>query len=128
VILLDTHAWIWWASGDGRLSAPAAQRIDDEPRLGISPISCWEVATLVRKGPLKLRHEVETWIDHALHLRGIELVPLSWWGATLAGTERLDFDKDPADRLIAATALEHELPIVTCDANMHAFESIETIW
>jgi len=53
VILLDTHAWVWFVNGDARLSASAAHAIDRELRVGISAISCWEVATLVRKQRLE---------------------------------------------------------------------------
>jgi len=53
MILLDTHAWIWWASQSPKLSAAAEQAIANEAEVGVAVISCWEVAMLVDKGRLK---------------------------------------------------------------------------
>jgi PIN domain nuclease of toxin-antitoxin system len=54
LIILDTHAWIWWNAEPDKLSGPARQAIDEADEVGICPISCWELAMLVSKNRLKL--------------------------------------------------------------------------
>jgi PIN domain nuclease of toxin-antitoxin system len=79
VILLDTHIWIWLVSGDQRLS-PEQQaflsRCEGEG-LGVSLISCWEVAKKVEKGKLVLDRPVERWIEEALAYPGVQLIGLT---------------------------------------------------
>ena len=58
MILLDTHAWIWWRADPGRLSAPAAALIATTDRIGLSAISVWELAMLVRRGRISLDRDV----------------------------------------------------------------------
>ncbi len=79
MIVLDTHIWIWWVHG-------AAELLDDYRRiieqhevtsLGISAISCWEVAKLVEKGRLTLPCPVDEWLDQALAYPGVQLLPLT---------------------------------------------------
>jgi PIN domain nuclease of toxin-antitoxin system len=128
VIVLDTHVWVWWVNGDEQLSERAYQAIINENRLGICSISCWEVATLVRKGRLAFSVNVEQWIEQALAFPGVEILPLHWHTAMLAGGERFNFENDPADRLIVATAFQYEAPLLTADRKLHAFTEIATIW
>jgi PIN domain nuclease of toxin-antitoxin system len=79
VIVLDTHIWIWWVHGDACLPHSVNDLIrDEEPNgLGISAISCWEVAKLVERKRLELPLAVEDWIDRALGYPGTRLLPLS---------------------------------------------------
>lgn len=87
MILLDTHALIWWANGElQRLSPPALAAIEAEreqaarpgsaPGLLVSAISCWEVAMLVQRGRLALRLEVERWLATVAAIPAIRLLPL----------------------------------------------------
>ena len=64
MILLDTHVWVWWVHGDARLSEKQRQMLDSRTSegLGVSIISCWEVAKLVEYGRLKLPQNVAEWI------------------------------------------------------------------
>ena len=128
MILLDTHAWVWYVDENDELSDMAARTIDQALHVGICSISCWEVATLVRKGRLELSVTPETSVEQALNLPGVELIPLPWRAATRAGTEQFNFDKDPADRMIAATAAEQDIPLVTKDTRLHECQFIKTIW
>lgn len=129
MILLDTHAWIWWVSEPERLSARAREAIDYTKTLGLCPISCWEVSTKVAKGDLELDRDLGVWIRQALARPRLEVVLLSPAIAVAAGQlGLLGFHGDPADRLIAATAIEHGLSLITKDERLRAFEKVATIW
>lgn len=128
LIVLDTHAWLWWFAGDQRLSPQALSKIEEEDTIGICTISCWEVAMLTTKGRLTLDRPPEQWIQQALAIPGIEPLELSANAAALAGTDRLALPGDPADRMIVATAIEHEAPLVTKDQRLAEIENLQTIW
>lgn len=127
MILLDTHVWLWWAAEAPELSAPAAAVIAEADRIGVSAISVWEVAVLVRKGRLTLDRNVETWVAQALALPRVESIPLSAQVALQA--ELLpDLPGDPADRYLAATAIHHGCPLVTKDERLRDYLSLRCIW
>ena len=77
MIVLDTHAWLWWVSDPSRLSRAAHRRIRTATQIGISAISCLEVATAVTKGRITLDREVLDWLEQALSLPKVELLPLT---------------------------------------------------
>ena len=79
MIVLDTHVLIWAISDDARLGKATRTLIEQTAqtsRVGVSAITPWEIALLVEKGRLRLDHEVRFWIDVALALPGIFLVPI----------------------------------------------------
>lgn len=128
LIVLDTHAWVWWATDAPQLSDTAREHIEAAPRLGVSPMSCWEVASLVRRGRLGLTAPVGPWIAAALSRDRVELLPLSPATAIFAGSLAEPFPGDPADRLIYATALTQEAQLVTKDARIRDFDPDRTVW
>jgi len=129
VILLDTHAWIWWHSEPDRLSERARVAIDGATRVGVSPVSCWELATKVAKGRLVLDREVDVWVRQALAHPRAELVPLTAEIAVAAGLlGRQGFHGDPADRMIAATALHHGVLLVTRDRAIREHLGARAVW
>ena len=77
MIVLDTHAWVWWATESKQLSVRARRAIADSDALGISVISCWEVATLVEKGRLGFNQSTELWIERALEFPDLKVLPLT---------------------------------------------------
>ena len=77
MILLDTHVWIWWATDTGRLSRRVLSAVSEDGEVGVSAISCWEVATLVRKGRYRLKVTPKLWFERLLALPGIRLAPLA---------------------------------------------------
>lgn len=126
--LLDTHAWIWWATASPHLSKRAAKAIESVDALGVSAISCWEVAMLVAKGRLVLDRDPEVWLDQALKLPRVQLLPLSPRIAVRSarlGGARL---ADPADCIIVATALEFGCPIASKDERIRSFPSVRVVW
>jgi PIN domain nuclease of toxin-antitoxin system len=128
MIVLDTHIWIWWVHGDEKLTRECYEYIQTQESqgLGISAISCWEVAKLVEYGRLTLPNPVDEWLDHALAYPGLcflELTPRICVESTqLPG----NFHRDPADQIIIATARVHNCPIVTADRKIREYLYVET--
>ena len=128
MIVLDTHAWLWWVSDPSRLSRAAHRRIRTATQIGISAISCLEVATAVTKGRITLDREVLDWLEQALSLPKVELLPLTPLIAVKATQLGNDFPGDPADRVIAATSIVESAPLVTKDSRVHASGAVTVIW
>jgi PIN domain nuclease of toxin-antitoxin system len=79
VIVLDSHIWVWWVLGNPKLS-PEHHKVLQEAEgegLGVSIISCWEVAKLVELGRLELPMAIEQWLAHALRYPGVQLLDLT---------------------------------------------------
>ena len=122
MILLDTHALIWWIGGDARLSAPAAKLITQnlaEHSVLVSAISAWEVAQLVARDRLVLSRPVSDWlglvqVDHRVAVESV----------VLPG----DFHKDPADRFLVATARLLGATLVSCDDKIRAYAHVNSFW
>jgi PIN domain nuclease of toxin-antitoxin system len=128
VILLDTHAWVWWAASSVNLSRKAAREINTAESIYISAISCWEVAMLVVKGRLVLDRDVEVWLDLALKLPRVRLAPLIPRIAVRSSRLEEEFLGDPADRIIVATAMEYGCPIVSKDERIRKYPGVRVIW
>jgi PIN domain nuclease of toxin-antitoxin system len=128
MIALDTHAWIWYATEDRRLSKAARARIAKEESLGVHPVSCWEVAMLHLRGQLQFSMSADEWVHAALARPKVELLPFLPSAAVRAAGLGGPFPDDPADRFIVATALELRIPLVTKDTRIKAWGRIETIW
>lgn len=128
MILLDTHVWIWLASDPEKLSIAARKKISGTKKKGISAISCWEFATLVHKGRVSLDRSPLEWMEQSFEELGIELIPLTPSIAVRSTQLGRNFQGDPADRLILATALVLSAPLVTKDERIRGFSGVETIW
>ena len=128
MIVLDTHAWLWWVSKPSSLSRTARSRIHSETRIGVSAISCLEVATLVAKGRISLDRDTLDWLEAALAMRRVELIPLTPPIAVKATQLGNDFPGDPADRVIAATSILESAPLVTKDSRIRNSTAVNTIW
>ena len=116
--LLDTHAWVWWICGDPRLTARERNALDNLPpsqRPVLAEISLWEVAMLVERGRLELDMDLERWLAVASAPATVELARVT--PAVAAEVARLPekFHRDPADRLIVATARVRKLRVLTRD-------------
>jgi PIN domain nuclease of toxin-antitoxin system len=129
VIVLDTHAWLWWVAEPERLSRGAREAIDRSERLGVATISCWEIAMLVEAGRIELDRTVETWIEQALadaRTQSLQLTSAVAVRAALLGREQ--FVGDPADRIIYATARDAGASLITRDTALRAFDPRGTVW
>lgn len=128
---LDTHAWLWWVTGDRRLSRRAARAIAGATRgagVSLSMISIWEVAKKVEKQQLVLDRPLREWMDQALGVAGLMLVELT--PAILLESCSLPqpFHGDPADQIIAASVRHHGASLVTKDQNLRRYPHVPTIW
>jgi PIN domain nuclease of toxin-antitoxin system len=129
VNLLDTHVLVWLAGARQQLSAAASEAIDDEQDLAVSMASIQEVAYLVARGRLTMNRPVEVWIGDVLNVHEIRALAPTVSVALRAGS--LDpeaFHGDPVDRLIYATAVEHDAQLVSADERLRRFEPARVIW
>lgn len=128
-LLLDTHVWLWRLLAPERLSHDAERAVARrDSSLHLSPVSTWETLVLARKGRLSLYPTPTAWVLDALRRSALTAVPLSH-GIALRSEALEGFESvDPADRFLVATALEHELVLVTADDAMRSFEAVETLW
>ena len=128
MIILDTHAAVWWTQQPELLGNSAEESICTAVRILIPSIVFWETALLVRKGRLALKgyRPVEKWAAAILSIPRVQEVPLSHQLAISADT--LDMHPDPADRFIAATALHYKAPLVTKDNLLQSLPWLQTVW
>jgi PIN domain nuclease of toxin-antitoxin system len=123
-LLIDTHVWVRYINGSPDLKSTAVHSVESARRTGsafISVISIWEIALLVRKGRLDLPIGVERWVQRAFELPGIQLAPLSPQIAIESVTLPDTLNKDPADRILVATARIHGYILVTRDKDILRF-------
>jgi PIN domain nuclease of toxin-antitoxin system len=119
MLLLDTCALIFDALAPKRLSAKTRALIEREAEVGglaISDISLWEVAMLVARGRLDPGADAASFCRLAIRARDIAVLPIT--AEIAARSVALAIRGDPADRLIAATAIEHRAVLVTTDAHL----------
>ncbi len=124
-LLLDTHIALWLDSGDDRLRASTRALIDGCWQNGgailLSAITVWEIALLVDTGRIDLDVPVAAWIERFLDCPGIEAVPLGHQAASRSYQLHHLEHRDPADRLLIATAIELACPLVTYDQRIVRF-------
>jgi PIN domain nuclease of toxin-antitoxin system len=126
VILLDTHVWVWWVHGDAQLPKSYYDCIQayENDVLGVSIISCWEIAKLVEYRRLILPIPIAEWFEKALAYPGIQLLELTPRIAVESTQLPGAFHRDPADQMIVATARVHDCPLVTVDEKIRAYPHV----
>lgn len=126
MILLDTHSWVWWVNDPDQLSSKTLRYLDSLPpsAIFISIISCWEVAKLVEKKRLHLSESLAEWFEKAIEQSGITVIELERMilmdACALPGV----FHNDPADQLIVATSRSKQIPLLTADNKILAYEHV----
>jgi PIN domain nuclease of toxin-antitoxin system len=131
VIVLDTHALVWWAVGDRRLSPRALRAIRQAVKAGVvfaSAISVMEIATAVRRGRLALNMPFEQWLADLRALPELRFEPVSAEVAALAGSFDGAMHGAPADRIIAATARTLGARLVTADERLRGLPDVVAVW
>ena len=130
MIVVDTHIIIWDALQPASLSDSARLALAEHQETGIiiCDISVWEIAMLMKKGRLKIDAHYQEFMALILQANNYIVRQISPQIAEIAAGLPLDVNKDPADRLIAATAIAANVPLVTADKNLRAADSITTIW
>lgn len=130
MILLDTHTLIFDALAPERLSAEAAAAIERgaaQGGLAWADISIWETAMLVARGRITPAVDALPFIEDMVLARRVKILPITPDVAVLAQDPAFTHG-DPADRLIAATARRHGIPLVTADEKLHGLPGVTTIW
>lgn len=127
MIVLDTHVWVWWVHNDPKLPVQYKTYIQNHRTngLGISAISCWEVAKLVEYGRLVLPLSVEDWMQRALAYQGIRLLELSPRIAIESTQLPAPFHRDPADQIIVATSRVYACHLVTLDKQIQHYPYVQ---
>ena len=131
MIVLDTHAFVWWLAGDSALSRKAKSVIERERNGGdivVSSITAWEIAMLVERERLLLSMDVASWLGTAAQIEAIRFYPIDVEIALKSATLPGAFHKDPADRMIVATARKLAAPLVSKDERIRAYAHVKTIW
>lgn len=129
MILLDTHVWVWWVSQMEQLTPQMQQviRNQQDAGIGVSMISCWEIAKLVEVGRLQLTLPTLDWLNQAIAYPGVQLleltIPIVVESTQLPGA----FHRDPADQIIVATARVHNIPLLTADDKILNYPHIQLL-
>ena len=133
MIVLDTHALIWWVNGDSKLSARARKVIESEMtvdggKILVSAITAWEIAMLVNKNRLVLTMDLIEWLDTVRSIDAVQFVPIDNEVAVQSVQLPGDFHPDPADRMITALARHYSAMLVTNDDKIRNYRHVKTIW
>ncbi|MFC1775848.1 type II toxin-antitoxin system VapC family toxin [Pseudomonadota bacterium] len=129
VIVLDTCAIIWDALDSSKLSPKAINAIELNTReLIISDISIWEISMLIKKRRLVVDDSASGFVNLILQSRNFLIQEITPEIAELSVNFGSEINNDPADRLIAATSVLGNAPVVTADENLRAATMLETIW
>ena len=124
MIVLDTHIWLWWINRDpSRLKPAWTARIESAEPVGVSAISCFEVAWLTYHGRIELPIPEDDWFDKALAGSGIALLPITQRIARTA-VRLPEHHRDPQDRLIIATAMVHDAVLISVDEKFSAYAEL----
>ena len=129
MIVLDTHIWVWWVHEDKRLTQAQREAItaNETDTVGVSAISCWEIAKLVEYGRLELPSPLEDWFEQALNYPGVQLLALTPEIAIESTRLPGEFHRDPADKIIVATARIYGFSLVTSDDKILNYPHVATI-
>ena len=133
MIVLDTHALVWWVSDNDQLSSKAVKAIkkelDDEVgEIIVSSISTWEIALLVEKKRLKLTMDVDEWIQTISMIDKVRFIPVDNQIAIQSVRLPGEFHPDPADRLITALARHLSAALITSDRKIRNYQYVKTVW
>ena len=131
MIVLDTHVWVWWLDDSNRLPARAQHVVRaaaTDRAIYVSAISSWEIVVLASKGRLSFTMDAQDWIARSEALPFLNFVPVD--NAIAIRSVRLSepFHKDPADRIIVATAMIMGAQLVSSDDRMLKYSPVKTIW
>lgn len=127
MFLLDTHVWLWSLLDPARLSTKALDALTEaETALHLSSISLWESLLLAERGRIALEPGPTAWLRKAMAECPVSEVPLTMDVVMASASVNLPH-RDPADRLIAATAKSLELTLVTADRRLIACRDIRVL-
>lgn len=121
-ILLDTHVFVWYATGASVLRTSTALPVIEKARskglLRLSPFSAWEIGMLEAKGRIQLSMDCLDWIKQAMALSGITFAPMTLEIAVVSTRLPGEFHGDPADRILVGTARHLNARLATADRKL----------
>lgn len=126
MIVLDTHIFLWMNLDPGRVPVHILNAVEAEAELGVAAISLWETAMLAQYGRVTIPDEpLLAWLRAALNAVKLRVLPITPEIAARSGI--LKMHGDPADRLIAATAMEYGCRLATVDERLLNLKSLRTV-
>jgi PIN domain nuclease of toxin-antitoxin system len=126
-LLLDTHVWIWSQECPEKLGPKAVASLTaSETTLQVSTISTLEIARLVALGFIELERPLQAWVGDTLDALRCSAIEISHDVAIGAYTLHDDFHKDPADRILVATARRFDLVLLTADEKIIAYPHVRS--
>jgi len=129
--LLDTHTWIWWNMNPRNLSRRVAgiiSNINAYEEMLLSAISPWEFSKLLEKQRIGISCNPEDWINAAMDMPKLRIVPLSPILSYRSTLLPQPFHNDPADQIIVATAREENATILTIDEKILEYKNVSSLW
>lgn len=132
MIVLDTHTLIWWVDTPQKLSKRARKIIEEkkseEKNILVSSITAFEIYLLIKKGKLVLSEHPDVWLEKIESLQSVRFIPIDNRIAAYS-VNLADFPhKDPADRMIVATATLNGAKLITSDERILKYKKVQTIW
>jgi PIN domain nuclease of toxin-antitoxin system len=131
VLLLDTCVLIYDALSPEKLSRRAVAELErgrSSGALACCDISLWEIAMLARRGRITVPGEIKNLLNDMVLANRLTILSITPEIAALSADEGVFAHKDPADRIIAATAMINKVPLVTCDALLQGVRGLKAIW
>lgn len=127
-LLLDTHVWIWSQVEPERLGPSCAERLQDpEELVHIATVSTLELACLAENGRIEIDRPLRLWVDRSRELLRARTVELSHEIALEAYGLEAGLHRDPADRILVATARRHKLLLVTADERILGWPHVDSL-
>ncbi len=130
MILLDTHTWIWSHSATNLLSDEVMKliRTTRTDQRAIASISIWEFAMMVTRGRITLKIDPKRWLKNSIDTSGLQVIELTPEIAMESCSLPGGFHRDPADRIIVATARTHNLTLLTKDRKIIGYPHVKAVW
>ena len=122
MILLDTHIWVRWLISDN-IGSELTAIIENSEEVHVSSISCWEIVYLSKRGRIELPIVAEKWIEVGLSETQTTCLPIDKNIAVLAANLP-DHHRDPADRIIIATAITYGAQLISFDKQFHKYDEL----
>ncbi len=124
-VLLDTHVIHWWSAEPDRLSRPARRALRAADELLVAAVSWYELAWLAERRRIVIDVPTRSWLERlGAQVRTVGVTPAIAAGATALPSS---FPRDPMDRLIYATAIEHGVKLVTRDRAIAEHDKLRSL-